>query len=66
MVASLIGGAVYGVAKKVKLVSVKVCGKSGCPLSQSLLGFEWILKQANSGKVIINYVSFLSPPPFLL
>ncbi|KAG0313102.1 hypothetical protein BGZ99_009082 [Dissophora globulifera] len=56
-VAATIGGAKYGVAKKVKLVDVKVLGegeKCGGSISGIIAGLDWVYKNATSGKAVIN------------
>ncbi|XP_013406292.1 uncharacterized protein LOC106170842 [Lingula anatina] len=48
-VASTLGGATYGAAKKVNLISVKVCHYS-CPTSGILEGLNWIKTQVQRNK----------------
>ncbi|KAL1915890.1 uncharacterized protein VTP21DRAFT_6278 [Calcarisporiella thermophila] len=54
-VAGIIGGKTYGVAKKVKIVSVKVLDKNGNGyLSTILAGIEWVNRNARKGRSVVN------------
>ncbi|KAF9920883.1 subtilisin-like serine protease, partial [Modicella reniformis] len=54
-VAGTIGGFTYGVAKKVKLVGVKVLGADGDGSTSSVLaGMDWVAKNAIPGKSVVN------------
>ncbi|KAG0000715.1 hypothetical protein BGZ79_005561 [Entomortierella chlamydospora] len=54
-VAGIIGGTNYGVAKKVKLVGVKVFGLNGTgSVSTIVAGMDWVIKKAASGKSVVN------------
>ena len=50
--AGTVGGKLYGVAKKVKLIPVRVLGCSGSGSGGSTIkGIEWVISQVKSGKV---------------
>ncbi|KAF9347730.1 hypothetical protein BGX34_002917 [Mortierella sp. NVP85] len=54
-VAATIGGKRFGVAKKVKLVSVKVLDEHGEAYASEIIeGMEWVLKQAKGKRAIVN------------
>lgn len=45
LVAGIVGGSTYGVAKDVELVAVKVCNSDNtCPVSVVNMGIEWVTK----------------------
>lgn len=53
-VASIIGGNTYGVAKNVRLYSVRVCDSSGsCPTPSIIAGINWI-NQNHVKPVVVN------------
>lgn len=50
-VAGVIMSKTFGVAKKARLTSIKVCGATGyCSLSKILKGLEWVVKDARCKK----------------
>ncbi|KAG0033622.1 hypothetical protein BGZ81_007880 [Podila clonocystis] len=54
-VAGTIGGANYGVAKKVKIVAVRVLDAQGSgALSGVIAGMDWVAKNAVPGKSVVN------------
>ncbi|KAF9978774.1 subtilisin-like serine protease [Actinomortierella ambigua] len=54
-VAGTIGGKTFGVAKKVKLVSVKVLNSSGGgQVSNIVAGMDWVIKDAPGKRAIVN------------
>ncbi|XP_013420618.1 uncharacterized protein LOC106180969 [Lingula anatina] len=55
-VASTLGGATYGAAKKVTLIPVKVCDATTCSSSDLLAGLNWIKTrvQQNKRQSVIN------------
>ncbi|KAH7056150.1 peptidase S8 and S53 subtilisin kexin sedolisin [Linnemannia elongata] len=54
-VAGTIGGTKYGVAKKVKLVGVKVLSKSGSGSTSGVVaGMDWVASRAVAGKSVVN------------
>ncbi|MET0693264.1 MAG: S8 family serine peptidase, partial [Propionibacteriaceae bacterium] len=55
-VAGTIGGSTYGVAKRVKLVSVRVFDCYGDAwYSDMIAGFEWVVKHKPSGPSVVNF-----------
>ncbi|KAF9968633.1 hypothetical protein BGZ65_012624, partial [Modicella reniformis] len=54
-VAGTIGGTLYGVAKKVKLVGVKVLDASGSGSTSGVVaGMDWVVQNAVAGKSVVN------------
>ncbi|KAG0356574.1 hypothetical protein BGX24_006400, partial [Mortierella sp. AD032] len=57
-IAGIVGAVTYGVAKKVKLVGVKVLDKNGAgAVSGVVAGMDWVAKQAllgTAGKSVVN------------
>ncbi|KAF9104530.1 hypothetical protein BGX27_010059 [Mortierella sp. AM989] len=54
-VAGTIGGATYGVAKKVNIVGVKVLDAEGNgPTSSVVAGMDWVARNAKAGKSVVN------------
>jgi len=56
-VAGIVGGKLYGVAKKARLVAIKVIGENGLgSVSDVIAGLEWAVRDAQrrGGKAVIN------------
>ncbi|KAF2149682.1 alkaline proteinase [Myriangium duriaei CBS 260.36] len=57
-VAGVIGSKTFGVAKKCKILSVKVMEDTDAPMSDVMLGFDWAVKDINThkrrGRSVIN------------
>ncbi|KAK3813811.1 MAG: subtilisin-like protease Pr1B [Linnemannia elongata] len=53
--AGVIGGTIYGVAKKVKLVGVKVLNAQGSGSTSGVVaGMDWVAANAVAGKTVVN------------
>ncbi|KAF9137079.1 hypothetical protein BG015_002852 [Linnemannia schmuckeri] len=53
--AGVIGGTIYGVAKKVKLVGVKVLNAQGSGSTSGVIaGMDWVASNAIAGKTVVN------------
>jgi len=60
--AGTIGGKTYGLAKKAKLVAVKVCTKFGsCATSDVVAGLQWVIKNGVKNKSVVNISLGLAP-----
>ncbi|KAI1306970.1 hypothetical protein EDD11_004646 [Mortierella claussenii] len=54
-VSGTIGGASYGVAKKVNIVGVKVLGADGSGSTSGVVaGMDWVAQHATAGKSVVN------------
>ncbi|KAF9083670.1 subtilisin-like serine protease [Mortierella sp. GBA35] len=54
-IAGTIGGTIFGVAKKVKLVGVKVLDKNGSGSTSGVIaGMDWVIQNHTPGKAVVN------------